>query len=112
MVLRNSLLGVDVAEHVQLLLIFSAHAFFLSVRSVQTREFSGSVSVFPHPAKARMVTVIVPLLCPRPLPFRPLPGPAPFGLPKMGGRSSMSNKVRPLLGEYAGDGDEQILADE
>jgi hypothetical protein len=24
----------------------------------------------------------------------------------------MSNKVRPLLGEYAGDGNEQILADE
>jgi hypothetical protein len=29
MVLRNSLLRIDVAEHVQLLLVFSAHAFFL-----------------------------------------------------------------------------------
>src|SRR4029077_18923627 len=51
MVRGNSLLRVDVAEHVQLLLVFSAHAFFLSVRSVETREFSGSISVFPHPAR-------------------------------------------------------------
>src|ERR1700746_796295 len=52
MVRRNSLLGVDEAEHVQLLLVFSAHDLFLSVRSVETRVFSGSISVFPHPAKA------------------------------------------------------------
>src|SRR5271169_2438471 len=51
MVLRNSLLGADVAEHVQLLLVFSAHAFFLSVRAVETREFSGSTCVFPQPAR-------------------------------------------------------------
>src|ERR1039458_4366200 len=51
MVLRNSLLGADVAEHVQLLLVFSAHAFFLSVRTVETREFSGSTCVFPQPAR-------------------------------------------------------------
>src|ERR1039458_7675733 len=38
-------LGADVAEHVQLLLVFSAHAFFLSVRTVETREFSGSTRV-------------------------------------------------------------------
>ena len=50
MIVRNSLLGADVAEHVQLLLVFSAHALFLSVRSVETREFFGSVSVFPQPA--------------------------------------------------------------
>jgi hypothetical protein len=36
------------------LLVFSAHAFFLSVRSVETREFSGSISVFPHPASLEM----------------------------------------------------------
>jgi dipeptidyl aminopeptidase/acylaminoacyl peptidase len=34
------------------LLIFSAHAFFLSVHSVETREFYGSISVFPHPARS------------------------------------------------------------
>jgi hypothetical protein len=50
-IVRNSLLRADVAEHVQLLLVFSAHAFFLSVRSVETREFSGSICVFPQPAK-------------------------------------------------------------
>jgi len=44
MVLRNSLLGVDVAEHVQLLLVFSAHAFFLSVRTVETRVTLGAES--------------------------------------------------------------------
>src|ERR1019366_4838054 len=44
-------LGADVAEHVQLLLVFSAHAFFLSVRTVETREFSGSTCVFPQPAR-------------------------------------------------------------
>lgn len=36
---RDSLLGADVAEHVQLLLLFSAHAFFLSSGAVETREF-------------------------------------------------------------------------
>jgi hypothetical protein len=41
-ILRNSLLGADVAEHVQLLLVFSAHAFFLSGCVVETREFSGT----------------------------------------------------------------------
>ena len=46
-------LGADVAEHVQLLLVFSAHAFFLSVRTVETREFSGSTCVFPQPAKVQ-----------------------------------------------------------
>src|SRR6266849_9434331 len=55
MVLRNSLLGVDVAENVQLLLVFSAHAFFLSGYAVETREFCGTVlasnRVFPHPAR-------------------------------------------------------------
>jgi len=53
MVLRNSLLRAYVAEHVQLLLVFSAHAFFLPVRSVETRVFSGSISVFPHPARVK-----------------------------------------------------------
>ena len=31
MIVRNSLLGADVAEHVQLLLVFSAHVFFYQV---------------------------------------------------------------------------------
>jgi hypothetical protein len=53
MVLRNSLLGADVAEHVQLLLVFSAHAFFLSVPTVETREFSGTGSTsFEEPQAA------------------------------------------------------------
>src|ERR1700733_1193395 len=42
MVLWNSLLRVDIAEHVQLLIVFSAHAFFLSGCVVETREFSGT----------------------------------------------------------------------
>ena len=45
MIVRNSLLGADVAEHVQLLLVFSAHAFFLSGCAVETREFRGTGSV-------------------------------------------------------------------
>jgi hypothetical protein len=53
---RNSLLGADVTEHVQLLLVFSAHAFFLSGCAVETREFRGTASasnrVFPQPARA------------------------------------------------------------
>jgi hypothetical protein len=44
-ILRNSLLGADVAEHVQLLLVFSAHALFLSGWVVETREFPGALSV-------------------------------------------------------------------
>src|SRR5437868_5132235 len=31
-----------VAEHTHLLLVVSSHAFFLSVRAVETREFSGT----------------------------------------------------------------------
>ena len=42
MVLRNSLFETDVAEHIQLLLIFSAHTFFLSGRVVETRESFGT----------------------------------------------------------------------
>jgi len=42
MVLWNSLLGADIAEHVQLLLVFSTHAFFLAATVVETREFSGT----------------------------------------------------------------------
>lgn len=44
MVLPNSLLGADVAEHVQLLLVFSAHAFLLSVCTVETRVILGAES--------------------------------------------------------------------
>jgi hypothetical protein len=40
----NSLLGTDIAEDIQLLLIYSAHAFFLSDCIVEAREFSGTVS--------------------------------------------------------------------
>jgi hypothetical protein len=36
---RNSLFGADVAEHVQLLLIFSAHAFFLAPSPVEAGAF-------------------------------------------------------------------------
>jgi len=47
--------GLYVAEHIQLLLIFSTHAFFLSGCAVETREFrdtpSASNRVFPQPAK-------------------------------------------------------------
>jgi hypothetical protein len=42
MVLRNSLLGADVTEHVQLLLVFSTHVWFLSGCVVETTEFSGT----------------------------------------------------------------------
>src|SRR5437667_9940239 len=56
MVLGNPLLRTDVTEHVQLLLVFSAHAFFLSGCAVETREFRGTASasnrVFPQPARA------------------------------------------------------------
>jgi hypothetical protein len=56
-IVRNSLLGADVAEHVQLLLVFSAHAFFLSGCAVETREFRGTTSasnrVFPRIMKGR-----------------------------------------------------------
>src|SRR5271166_2858146 len=44
MVLRHSLLRADIAEDIQLLLVFSAHAFFLSGCAVETREFSGTAS--------------------------------------------------------------------
>jgi hypothetical protein len=43
-IVRNSLLGADVPEHVQLLLVFSAHAFFLSGCAVETRVFRGTAS--------------------------------------------------------------------
>jgi len=46
MVLRNSLLGADVAKHITLLLIFSAHPFFLSGCVVETREILGAGSAF------------------------------------------------------------------
>jgi len=42
MFVRNPLLGVYVAEHVQLLLVFSMHVFFLSACVVETREFLGA----------------------------------------------------------------------
>jgi hypothetical protein len=37
--LRNSLLTIHIQEHIQLLLVFSAHAFFLADRAVETRGF-------------------------------------------------------------------------
>jgi hypothetical protein len=42
MILRYSLLRAYIAEHIQLQLVFSAHAFFLSGRAVETREFRGT----------------------------------------------------------------------
>ncbi|MGO9405131.1 MAG: hypothetical protein ACLPVW_16835, partial [Terriglobales bacterium] len=42
--------------HIQLLLVFSTHAFFLSGCAVETRVFRGAASasnrVFPQPARA------------------------------------------------------------
>jgi hypothetical protein len=38
-ILRNSLLEAGVAEHVQLLLVFSAHAFSLPGCAVETNSF-------------------------------------------------------------------------
>ena len=35
----------DIAEHVQLLLVFAAHAFFLTGCLVETREYCGTGSV-------------------------------------------------------------------
>jgi hypothetical protein len=46
MILWYSLLRADEAEHVQLLLVYSAHAFFLSACVVETRESSGTNNVF------------------------------------------------------------------
>jgi hypothetical protein len=45
MVLRDALFGTDVTENVQLLLVFSTHAFFLPASPVETRAFSGSVTI-------------------------------------------------------------------
>jgi hypothetical protein len=42
MIMRDSLLRAYVAKRIQLLLIFPAHAFFLSGRFVETREFRGA----------------------------------------------------------------------
>src|ERR1017187_1241193 len=56
MVLGYSLLRAYVAEHIQLLLVFSTHTFFLSGCVVETRVFCGTVlastRVFPQPARA------------------------------------------------------------
>ena len=41
-VVRYSLLWAYVAEHIQLLLVVSSHAFFLSGCAVETREFRGT----------------------------------------------------------------------
>src|ERR1035441_4948880 len=55
MVPRHSLFRTYIAKHIQLLLVFSAHAFFLSGCAVETRAFRGSTSasnrVFPQPAR-------------------------------------------------------------
>src|SRR5271169_5974546 len=72
MVLGYSLLRAYVAEHIQLLLVFSTHTFFLSGCVVETREFCGTAlasnRVFPHPARGW--PVLFPILlrrvpCPR-----------------------------------------------
>jgi hypothetical protein len=44
-VVGHSLLWAYVAEHIQLLLVVSSHAFFLSGCAVETREFRGTASV-------------------------------------------------------------------
>src|ERR1022692_4269864 len=53
--LGYSLLRAYVAEHIQLLLVFSTHTFFLSGCAVETRAFRGTASasnrVFPQPAR-------------------------------------------------------------
>ncbi len=43
---RYALPGVHLAEHIQLLIGFSAHIFFLPAWVVETREFFGTGSVF------------------------------------------------------------------
>src|ERR1022692_1574230 len=56
MVLGYSLLRAYVAEHIQLLLVFSKHTSFLSGCAVETRAFRGTESasnrVFPQPARS------------------------------------------------------------
>ena len=44
MILRYWLLRANVAEDIQLLLVFSSHAFFLSECVVETREFLDTTS--------------------------------------------------------------------
>jgi hypothetical protein len=44
MVPRNSLLGADIAEHVQLLLVFSTHDFFLPASPVETYNVAATAS--------------------------------------------------------------------
>jgi hypothetical protein len=57
----HSMLWADIAEDIQLLLVFSAHAFFLS-GCAETREFRGTASasnrVFPQPAKELIYSVM------------------------------------------------------
>jgi hypothetical protein len=59
--LGYSLLRAYVAEHIQLLLVFSTHTFFLSGCAVETREFRGTASalnrVFPQPARTLCVEI-------------------------------------------------------
>src|ERR1035438_6029825 len=61
MVLGYSLLRAYVAEHIQLLLVFSTHSFFLSGCAVETREFCGTASasnrVFPQPVRERILRI-------------------------------------------------------
>src|ERR1022692_2713840 len=56
MVLGYSLLRAYVAEHIQLLLVFSTHTSFLSGCAVETRAFRGTESasnrVFPQPVRS------------------------------------------------------------
>jgi len=49
MLLRNSLFGTYVAEHPQLLIVISTHAFFLSACTVDMGV------VFQHPARSRFL---------------------------------------------------------
>ena len=63
MVLRNSLLRADVAEHIQLLLIFSAHTFFYQV-ALWKQESLLVLRGFPeHPAGERRSNAVQFALC-------------------------------------------------
>src|ERR1017187_8153745 len=81
MILGYSLLWAYVAEHIQLLLVFSTHTFFLSGCAVETREFRGTPSpskrVFPHPARQTTAQIA----CSNP---RPSPNPRQSGHRKRG----------------------------
>jgi hypothetical protein len=43
MTLWHSLFWTDITEHIELLVVFSTHEFFVAGCAVETREFSGTL---------------------------------------------------------------------